>query len=237
MTKGYIFDYGGTLDTAGRHWGKVIWDAYCRHGVAVTEQQFRDAYVFAERALGSNHIIKPDYTFHKTLDVKLELELGYIKTEGHLHIDNAAITELRRDLLSDLYERVKAETSRSRNVLSTINEKYPMVLVSNFYGNINTVLKEFHLDGLFKSVIESAAVGIRKPDYRIFTLGVKALGIKPEETIVVGDSYDKDIAPAKEAGCKAVWMKGEGWTEEDYDESLPDATITNISDLLQIGLD
>ena len=22
MTKGYIFDYGGTLDTAGRHWGK-----------------------------------------------------------------------------------------------------------------------------------------------------------------------------------------------------------------------
>ena len=222
MTKGYIFDYGGTLDTAGRHWGKVIWDAYCRHGVAVTEQQFRDAYVFAERT---------------PLDVKLELELGHIKTEGHLHIDNAAITELRRDLLSDLYERVKAETSRSRNVLSTINEKYPMVLVSNFYGNINTVLKEFHLDGLFKSVIESAAVGIRKPDYRIFTLGVKALGIKPEETIVVGDSYDKDIAPAKEAGCKAVWMKGEGWTEEDYDESLPDATITNISDLLQIGLD
>lgn len=24
MTKGYIFDYGGTLDTAGRHWGKVL---------------------------------------------------------------------------------------------------------------------------------------------------------------------------------------------------------------------
>ena len=65
-------------------------------------------------------------------------------------------------------------------------------------------------------------------------MGVKALGIKPEETIVVGDSFDKDIMPAKKAGCKAVWMKGEGWTDKQYDESLPDTVITSLEDLLRM---
>ena len=37
MTKGYIFDYGGTLDTGGNHWGKVIWHAYQYLGVPVGE--------------------------------------------------------------------------------------------------------------------------------------------------------------------------------------------------------
>ena len=234
MIKGYIFDYGGTLDTAGRHWGKVLWDAYRRHNVAVTERQFRDAYVFAERTLGSNHIIKSDYTFYKTLDTKLRLEMEHLTAEGHLDACNGAPAALRLAMLDDIYSGVKGETARSRKVLSAIGETYPIVLVSNFYGNIATVLKEFGLDTLFKSVIESAVVGIRKPDHRIFSLGVKALGIKPEETIVVGDSFDKDIMPAKKAGCKAVWMKGEGWTDKQYDESLPDAVITSLEDLLRM---
>ena len=51
MLKGYIFDYGGTLDTGGQHWGKVIWHAYERQQVPVSEEAFRDAYVHAERTL------------------------------------------------------------------------------------------------------------------------------------------------------------------------------------------
>ena len=83
-------------------------------------------------------------------------------------------------------------------------------------------------------MIESAVVGVRKPDPQIFTLGVKALGIKPEEAVVVGDSYDKDIMPAKAAGCRAVWLKGEGWTDETHDESLPDAIISDLGRLLTL---
>jgi FMN phosphatase YigB (HAD superfamily) len=109
-----------------------------------------------------------------------------------------------------------------------------MVLVSNFYGNINTVLREFGLAKYFKDVIESAAVGIRKPDARIFTLGVKSLGLKPEETIVVGDSFYKDIEPAGKLGCHTVWFKGKGWTNKTYDETVPDHIITDLAQLLEI---
>ena len=233
MTKGYIFDYGGTLDTGGLHWGKVLWHAYVRHSVAVTEEQFRDAYVYAERYLGSNRVITPNYTFKDTLDAKLSLELEHLNDTKALNLRQNELVQLKETLLEDVYTNVIHETAKSRKILEALSQSRPLALVSNFYGNINTVLREFGLNNLFTAVIESAVVGIRKPDPRIFTIGVKALGTKPEETTVVGDSFEKDIIPAKLAGCHTIWLKGEGWTDKAHDESLPDAVITGLEQLLQ----
>jgi len=223
MSKGYIFDYGGTLDTGGNHWGKVLWHAYQRQQVPVAEQQFREAYVHAERTLGRNPIIKPDFTFRRTLEEKLRLQLEFL---------NPSLLTFHSSLLSDLYARTQAETAHSREVLLRLKARYPMVLVSNFYGNIAVVLHEFGLDGIFLSIVESAVVGVRKPDPRIFTLGVEALGMQPDEVTVVGDSIDKDILPARQAGCHTVWFKGEGWTDVPVDERQADRVITDLNELL-----
>lgn len=107
-----------------------------------------------------------------------------------------------------------------------------MVLVSNFYGNISTVLREFGFDGIFDHIIESAVVGVRKPDPRIFQLGVEALGMKADEVTVVGDSIDKDIIPAHRAGCNTVWIRGEQWTDDPADESQANLAIDNLTELL-----
>ncbi len=227
MIKGYIFDYGGTLDTGGQHWGKVIWHAYEHLQVPVSETDFRDAYVHAERTLGKNPIIQPDFTFYKTLETKIRLQLEYLQTSYITPLTSYIIP-----LTSYLYEATVAETSKSREVLLSLKKQYPMVLVSNFYGNIATVLKEFKLDGIFDTIIESAVVGVRKPDPQIFTLGVEALGMQPYEVVVVGDSMDKDIIPASKAGCHTVWFKGEGWTNDPVDESPAGKVITDLTQLL-----
>lgn len=232
MVKGYIFDYGGTIDTAGVHWGRVIWRAFRKHGVAVSEDEFREAYVHGERTLGTNRIIRPDYTFYNTLDTKLNIELDYLAGSGCLDISESDLLSTRRTLLKSIYNDVKKDVAHSKKVLDILSAEYPLVLVSNFYGNINTVLEEFGLGNLFAAVIESAAVGIRKPDPGIFVLGVKALNLKPEEVMVVGDSFTKDIIPAARAGCKTTWIKGEGWTEEKFDETAADRTITRLDQLL-----
>ena len=230
MIKGYIFDYGGTLDTGGNHWGKVIWHAYERVGVPVSEALFRDAYVHGERTLGRNPIIKPDFTFRQTLAQKRRLQLDFIEATSP-EVSWAKHGEM---LLNDLYTRTCEETSQSRSVLLQLREHFPMVLVSNFYGNIATVLREFSLDGIFQHIVESAVVGIRKPDPRIFTLGVEALGLDPSEVVVVGDSIDKDIIPARQAGCHTVWFKGEGWTDAPVDESQAEWVINSLSELVEI---
>ena len=232
MIKGYIFDFGGTLDTPGCHWGQMLWHAYQRQQIPVSEEQFREAYVYAERTLGRTPIIQSDYSFHKTLEVKIRIEMEYLCTSGAWQADEAEFTRGHKAVLEDVYSKVVEVTSHSREVLSQLAASYPMVLVSNFYGNISHVLEEFHLAEFFKDIVESAVVGVRKPDHRIFLLGVEALGLKPEECIVVGDSFYKDIEPAKKAGCQAVWFKGEGWTEQQYDETLPDKIITDLNQLL-----
>ena len=227
MIKGYIFDYGGTLDTGGHHWGKVIWHAYERQQVPVGEALFREAYVHGERTLGKNPIIQPDFTFRQTLEKKLQLQMEYMESKCGEPISGRYL----QAVLDDLYAHTQSETQKSREVLLQLKKQYPMVLVSNFYGNIETVLKEFGLDGIFSHIIESAVVGVRKPDPRIFTLGVEALNLKPEEIVVVGDSIDKDIIPARQAGCHTVWFRGEGWTNDPVDESVPERVITALRDL------
>lgn len=232
MIKGYLFDFGGTLDTAGCHWGQMLWHAYQRQQVPVTEEQFREAYVYGERTLGRTPIIQSDYSFHKTLEVKIRIEMEYLCTSGAWNAGEKTFGAKLADVLNDVYQRVVEITVHSASVLEKLATKYPMVLVSNFYGNITNVLAEFRLDKYFKDIVESAVVGIRKPDHRIYLLGVEALGLKPEECVVVGDSFYKDIEPAKKAGCHAVWFKGEGWTEQQYDETIPDKVITDLEQLL-----
>ena len=58
MAKALIFDYGGTLNTNALYWSHVLWEAYqavstsleaARELAAVSWEDFRAAYVFAER--------------------------------------------------------------------------------------------------------------------------------------------------------------------------------------------
>lgn len=220
-SRAYIFDYGGTLDTGGCHWGRVLWHAWQQAGIPVSESDFREAYVYAERMMGREPLVKPHDTFRKTLDVKL-----------HIEMERAGCLSYHEQVLDEVYAQTMYHVAHSREVLAQLAEHVPLVLVSNFYGNLNTVLHEFGLDGLFRHVVESAVVGVRKPDPRIFLLGVEALGLQPAEVTVVGDSLTNDIVPAKTAGCRTVWLRGEQWSDAVVDESLPDSIIDDLKALL-----
>lgn len=232
----YIFDYGGTLDSNGNHWGMVIWHSYEKCNAPVSEEHYRDAYVHAERTLGRERIIMPEFTFYDTLSTKLRIQLQYITDNDLWTIANTDANTLHKLILNDLYSTVKATVVHSRDILQQLAAHHRLALVSNFYGNINTILKEFQLDGLFVSVVESAVVGIRKPDPRIFALGVEALGCAPADVTVVGDSLDKDIMPALSLGCKAIWYKGEPWKAASAEESeaVKAQNIRIISDLAEL---
>ena len=219
--RAYIFDYGGTLDTGGRHWGRVLWRAWLQAGIPTDEESFREAYVLAERTLATRPIVRPDFTFRQTLAEKLRLELE--------HVGGLSYQERVLDIV---YEQTRRHTAHSVAVLRQLAARYPLALVSNFYGNLHTVLREFGFDGLFRNVTESAVVGIRKPSPQIFLLAVEALGLQPAEVAVVGDSMEKDIGPAREAGCKTVWMRGEQWAAKAVDESIPDRIINDLEELL-----
>lgn len=246
MIKAFIFDYGGTIDTQGCHWGMMLWHAYERHAVPVSELSFREAYVYAERKLGSETIVLPTDTFHETLRKKIGIELDYLVQNGCLKPDNGSlqngngslqneINSLRDALVDDLYQQTREIVEDSKRTLRMLNEHYPLILVSNFYGNLQTVVDEFGLSAFFRKVIESAQVNLRKPDPRILQLALNILPCSPSEVCVVGDSIKNDIRPAHSLGCKTIHILGEPWTvKQEIDES--DWQIDRLSEIHQLPL-
>jgi len=231
IIKGIIFDYGGTLDSRGDHWSEVIFDGYRACAAGVAKPEFRDAYVYAERELARTRHILPDHNFHDLLLIKMRIELEWLADHGHL--DPGRIDGLAGAIADWCYAHARQCVDEARPVLATLARRKPMVLVSNFYGNVETVLADFRLRQYFQSVIESAVVGVRKPDPRIFALGVEALGLKAGEVLVVGDSLKKDILPAESLGCRVAWLKGKGWTPEE-DAAVHPSVIGSLADLLPL---
>ncbi len=124
-------------------------------------------------------------------------------------------------------------------VLKVLASEYKLGVVSNFYGNLNSVLAEFGIDKYFSSVTESAVVGVRKPDPEIFRIAASSLGLTPAECVVVGDSADKDIIPAQIAGCRTVWLSGSNASDVagvawDSTPCIPDWRISSFRDLRSI---
>lgn len=230
-------------------------------GVSIHKQAFRDAYVYGERALAVNPIVTPDFHFEDILREKLILELNFLARKelletgkddaekqaklGNFGKDSEASSESLflslsdseiHQIAADMARYINAKTlallNENRQVLEHLKQAgYPMVLVSNFYGNINQVLKDAGIDGYFQDVIESAVVGVRKPNPAIFALGVCALDLPASQVLVVGDTYGKDIIPAHKLGCHTLWIKGLQWEEKKVDESIPDGIIKKLSEM------
>ena len=235
--KGIIFDYGGTIDSRGDHWSEVILRGWRKVlGEDIDYQLFRDAYVEGERAMARERIIMPDDDFRATLLKKVLVELKYyfsrsgepgrqedLNNDGVSGLEGKGVAEkIAVDTvgiagkIADACDYMARESvNAAKGVLGDLKKRYPMVLVSNFYGNVESVLAGYDVARFFDAVVESAVVGVRKPDPAIFALGVEALGMRPDEVVVIGDTYKKDILPALHLGCRAIWIKGKGWTPED----------------------
>lgn len=210
------------MDSRGVHWSEVLWQGWQRAEVPATYEQFREAYVHAERALAKSPIIAPEDNFLTLLRKKVKIELEFL----------GLYTPERCEAVAQYcYGAARECIEEARPVLDALSAKYPMVLVSNFYGNVSSVLADFDLLRYFPKIIESAVVGVRKPDPAIFQLGVDALGLPAEEVLVVGDSLKKDILPAESIGCRTAWIKGKGWTADEDAQTHP-SQIASLAELL-----
>ena len=224
--KGIIFDYGGTIDTNGIHWGEFIWEQYRKAGIGITRDIYREAYVYGERFLAKNPVVEPTDTFHALLRKKIAIHFDFLRGR----VPKMKFSNKDAEKIADgCYDNVKKTMETTCAIVENLSKKYPLVLVTNFYGNMPVVLQEFRLAGYFNSIVESSVVGLRKPDPALFALGVKELGIDSENIVVIGDSYRKDIYPASSLGCRTVWLKNICWEEEPV---VPGHEATVIIDSL-----
>ena len=58
----------------------------------------------------------------------------------------------------------------------------------------------------FAAVVISGEVGIGKPDPEIFLHALQRLEVEPRDSVMVGDSWERDVEGALSAGLRAVWI-------------------------------
>ncbi len=102
-------------------------------------------------------------------------------------------------------------------------------VISNADGRVAEFLEAAGLADLFEVILDSAVVGIEKPDSRIFRMACDAMGVAPEETVYVGDTFEVDVVGARRAGIRAVLL-----VDEPRDDVACIDRITQLPTLLGV---
>jgi putative hydrolase of the HAD superfamily len=85
------------------------------------------------------------------------------------------------------------------------------------------------LESWFEAVVISGELGIRKPNEAPFLAALGGMGIRPEDAAMVGNSLENDVAGARAAGVRSVWLdRNEGASGPGPE---PDARIASLSEL------
>ena len=66
-------------------------------------------------------------------------------------------------------------------------------------------LKRVGADKYFSGIFASSDIGYEKPDLRFFKKIIRELKISPEEFVMIGDNYHKDIVGAGNCGMKTIY--------------------------------
>ena len=106
-----------------------------------------------------------------------------------------------------------------------------LAVVSNSDGSAERSLSATGLRSHLERVIDSAIVGVEKPDPAIFAHALTAMGCRPERTLHVGDMYFADVVGARSAGLPVVLLDPyDDWVDVDC-ARLP--TVGAVRDALR----
>ncbi len=230
--KAILFDFGGTLDTNGVHWCEKFAEIYSKIGLSISKNDLRDAFSYSERMVASE--IKPADDFVATYKKKVRYQLKFLHSQNLLtYIDK--VDEFASFVAKSCYSESVENIGNVLGLLSLLKKDFKLGLVSNYYGNLAHICKEFRINKFFDIIIDSSIVGIRKPDEKIYQLALKKLCVDAQYSYAVGDSYEKDIVPTKLIGCTTIWLKSKSWNTVE-DDSKADYIIKNISEVRGICL-
>ena len=195
MIRTILFDMGGTLDGDGLHWQDRFTALYRGFGVEVERETFDEA----ERQANSDEAIV-------SCDFRQMIE-RYVKWQlAHLRLTNA---ELEKNIISGFIAPAREAAAANVTLLAELAERgFELGVVSNGCGNVDKLCADFGYSPFLSVIIDSRRVGLFKPDPAIFRHAAEKLERAPAEIMMVGDSFDRDVRPAKEVGMKTAWLEG-----------------------------
>ena len=208
MLAAVLFDVDFTLFRPGPELGPEGYRRIGeRHGLTLDPALYTDARAHAIETLQHNHELVHDEEIWIAFTAEIVLHMG-----GDPGAARACATDMVREWERhenfSLYEDALPVLDRLRTHGLKIG------LISNGQRDLEEFVEHHTLD--VDAVVGSKAHGRVKPHASIFVAALQALAVGPEDTAMVGDSYEDDIEGARALGMRAILL--------DRDGVFPDAT-------------
>jgi putative hydrolase of the HAD superfamily len=224
MIRAILFDMGGTLDGDGLHWLDRFVALYRDSGVTLPRETLRAAFDGAEAiAARDEEIAQCGIEAMVARHVRWQFD--------HLGMNDGHDTQRAARIVGGFVASVQAATAVNRMLLAELADRgFLLGVVSNGCGNVDRLCQEFGYSPYLSVVVDSRRAGVSKPDPRIFELAASGLAVPAADALAVGDSFERDIVPAKRAGLKAAWLQPDAGRAAP-DPSLVDFRLTTLAGL------
>jgi len=95
-------------------------------------------------------------------------------------------------------------------MLQQVSRSYALAVLTNGPHDVQREkLRASGLERFFPVTIASGEIGFGKPDPRFFSTAIERLGIRVDEAIAIGDSFERDVVGARNAGLRCIWLNRE----------------------------
>ncbi len=232
-----FFDLGGTLIYFDGKWSEVTNQAnsaLVKHlkddGLELDFDAFMDDFM---TRLG-RYFEQRDTEFieHTTASILCETLVEWGKSQVSQELVDSALKAMYKVSQSHW----KVEEDAHQTLRSLQEQGYRMAILSNAANDddVQSLVDNAQLRPYFEFVLSSAAVGIRKPDPRIFNRGVELMAAEKSRSVMVGDTLEADVFGAQQAGLYSIWItrRADNLDNQIYANSvIPDMTIKTLAEL------
>ena len=191
-----LFDAGGTLIHMD---GERVCVAA---GVAFDAPFFRRAEAAAVNAVRRFVLEYPASTDAERLPLYLDTMLVSLGFAAPEELRAAAGRVAAEHARANLWSRGADGAPETLAVL--LRRGYRVAVISNADGRVRGLLEKAGFGKLLEFVLDSAEIGVEKPDPRIFHAATGRMGLSPAVCAYVGDIYEIDVVGAAGAGLVPV---------------------------------
>ena len=189
MIKAVIFDMFETLVTLFE--GRTYFSENIAADLGIPPQDFRREWHATELARSTGV-----YSMEEGTAITLKNLGAYSEESVKL------VARKRLEALGDTFSAIPKE---SIELLKKLREKGILTgLITNTFSDERDLIVASPLYPLFDVAMISYDTGLYKPDPAVFKAMIKALNVKPEECLYVGDGGSRELYGARDAGMKAV---------------------------------
>ena len=145
--------------------------------------------------------------------------------------DSALAEAYEKDALATIPTKSKL-MPHAREVLEYLSAKYNLYILSNGFKELQFhKMRSSDIDKYFRKVVLSDDIGILKPWPEIFHFALSTTQSELNDSLMIGDSWENDIAGAAGVGMHQVFYNLSGRTDLPF---TPTYQITDLKELLDL---